>query len=69
MELEPNVKLIGFQFKAQLVHSSITSSKKKKKQKLRKKAYPLSNFVFDLAGINCGYNCFKGVKTDLKKCI
>lgn len=66
MELEPNVKLIGFQFKAQLVHSSITSSKKKN---LRKKVYPLSNYVFDLAGINCGYNCFKGVKTDLKKCI
>ena len=30
MELERNVKLIDFQFKAQLVHSSITSSKKKK---------------------------------------
>ena len=66
MELEPNVKLIDFQFKAQLVHSSITSSKKKKK--LRKKGYPLSNFVFDLAGIHYGYNCFKSVKTD-KKCI
>ena len=31
MELEPNVKLIDFQFKAQLVHSAITFSKKKKK--------------------------------------
>ena len=30
MELEPNVKLIDFQFKAQLVHSAITFSKKKK---------------------------------------
>ena len=66
MELEPNVKLIDFQFKAQLVHSAITFSKKKKN--LRKKGYPLSNFVFDLAGINYGYNCFKGAKTD-KKCI
>ena len=33
MELEPNVKLIDFQFKAQLVHSSITSSKKKNSEK------------------------------------
>lgn len=37
MELEPNVKLIGFQFKAQLVHSSITSSKKKKNKNSEKK--------------------------------
>lgn len=42
MELEPNVKLIGFQFKAQLVHSSITSSKKKKKNKNSEKKHILS---------------------------
>ena len=64
MESEPNVKLIGFQFKAELVHSSITSTKSKLSQKQRI-AFP--NFVFDLAGINCGYNCFKGGKTD-KRC-
>lgn len=42
MELEPNVKLIGFQFKAQLVHSSITSSKKK----ISEKKYILSPTMY-----------------------
>ena len=36
MELKPNVKLIDFQFKAQLVHSAITFSKKKKKSQKKR---------------------------------
>lgn len=55
MESEPNVKLIDFQFKAQIMHVFIISSEKK--NYLRIKGYPLPTFVFDLAGMDCGYNC------------